>query len=252
MNCTFNSPLTDDQIDAVINRQADEEVLHHLTRCEFCHETVTKIALVERGLTSLFYRLDCPSPQELQEYSFGFLPPERTAQIESHLALCPHCQEELTSGEDWMAHEFDHPFEDAPVSKPKPRPGASYLNYMPGQAAHRYKSTHAIPTEPDRPVLRGETPETFMFSEGDVTVFVELQAVAGGHVLTGQILDIENQDRWADTIIEVWQADTLYATAFLDADYQFSIGLRLSGLFEIRFNASNGQTMIISELVCEI
>lgn len=48
-------------------------------------------------LQQMLYRLDCPSPDLLQEFYWQQIAKERAAQIRNHLQLCSHCRQELAA-----------------------------------------------------------------------------------------------------------------------------------------------------------
>lgn len=58
---------------------------------------------LESQLQDKLYRVDCPEPLELGEYRLEMLPEQRRETVREHLRICPHCQRELASLDDWLA-----------------------------------------------------------------------------------------------------------------------------------------------------
>lgn len=50
---------------------------------------------LERALSRNLYRVDCPAAVELGEYQLDLLAAAERAGVEEHLAVCPHCAEEV-------------------------------------------------------------------------------------------------------------------------------------------------------------
>ena len=94
-DCAFPPALSDRDLIAAIDDEAEPHVISHLCRCPHCAARAKALATVQQQLRSKLYRLFCPSSDDLIDYHQGFLPPERHASLARHLAICPHCSHEL-------------------------------------------------------------------------------------------------------------------------------------------------------------
>lgn len=59
--------------------------------------------LIENRLKAILFRNDCPSKMDLGEYELGLLSSQRREELDSHLAVCPHCSADLVQMRQFMA-----------------------------------------------------------------------------------------------------------------------------------------------------
>jgi hypothetical protein len=137
--------------------------------------------MFEQYLHQMLYRFDCPSPDVLRDYHWGYLPAERRQQVEEHLRVCPRCAAEAQDLAEFVASE---PFE----------PSSRLLSHA-RQAAEQVRLVIArlISPEPGlAPVLRGETREVLLFDADGMALSVNLeQGSTGTCTLFGQVLSPE-------------------------------------------------------------
>jgi hypothetical protein len=137
--------------------------------------------MLEHRLHQMLYRFDCPSPDVLRDYHWGYLPAEQRRQVEEHLRVCPHCAAEVQDLAEFVAAE---PFE----------PSSRLLSDA-RQAAEQVRLVVArlISPEPGlAPVLRGETREVLLFDADGLAVSVNLEQESPGIcTLFGQVLSPE-------------------------------------------------------------
>ncbi len=57
----------------------------------------------ETRLKAILFRSDCPSNMELGDYELGLLSSQRREELDSHMAVCPHCQADLVQMRQFMA-----------------------------------------------------------------------------------------------------------------------------------------------------
>ena len=57
----------------------------------------------ENRLKAILFRRDCPSKMDLGEYELGFLNSQRREELDSHMAVCPHCPADLVQMRQFMA-----------------------------------------------------------------------------------------------------------------------------------------------------
>ena len=136
--------------------------------------------IFERRLLHKLYRLDCPAPELLRDYHWGYLPKEERQRVAAHLALCPHCEAELADLADFVAMEQAEP---------------SRLLDRARRAADQARLVIArlvSPMPQPAPVLRGETREVLLFDAGKLALSINLeQDATGAYTLFGQVLSPE-------------------------------------------------------------
>ena len=94
-NCTRPPALSNVALLAVIDNEADTDVMNHLDSCAFCSERADSFAELQHFLRVQLYRLFCPSSDYLIDYQQGLLRGEQRSAIAQHLATCPHCSREV-------------------------------------------------------------------------------------------------------------------------------------------------------------
>lgn len=50
---------------------------------------------LSQQLTSALFRFNCPEAEDLLNYHWGIIPPEKKSPIAEHLATCPYCSQEI-------------------------------------------------------------------------------------------------------------------------------------------------------------
>lgn len=95
MECIAPDEITEDQLAAYVDGEADSVLLDHLRRCPYCAERVRAYARDMFVLRALFYRIECPDAHTLGEYHLGLLSPDDQATFETHLTTCVMCATEL-------------------------------------------------------------------------------------------------------------------------------------------------------------
>lgn len=158
----------------------------------------------DRRLHQLLYRFDCPDGEALGNYHLGLADAESAAVLERHLAKCPRCQADLATLVSFMAQE-DQPAGLAPAPQPqallRPAAPAAPLMRLRGAAQPR--------------------PLTFTFTD-ELTLYVSMRIEGGSLLLDGQFAATESQEAGLQGgLVEMWQAEQLAATTFVDAQASF-------------------------------
>lgn len=234
MECSSPPPLTDDQITALLDGEAEPSVHDHLARCPACHARLAAAQRFEQVLRASLQRWDCPTPLQLGHYHLGLLDPEDERAIRQHLAHCHECTDELTDLRLMLGD-----------SKP-PQP------QMPAQPPRAGLSLGALLAQwlPRAPALamRGAGLERLEARAGDISVVLEVQPAAAGQVLVvGQVVT-EELDRWVGALVEVRQAGSIQATAVVDALGWFSCGSLSPEPTEFRITPQRGRMLVLPEL----
>jgi anti-sigma factor RsiW len=80
---------------AAADGEADEATLAHVRACPHCAAEVAQMRLFQARLRRRLYRLYCPTSDVLMDYCQGLLDPYQCLAVVQHVALCPHCTDEL-------------------------------------------------------------------------------------------------------------------------------------------------------------
>jgi hypothetical protein len=92
---------------------ADGEPISHIATFVQEHPTQWQQWLqqnqLSQQLASALYRFDCPAVETLRAYLWGELTGAEQQQADQHLAICPHCTEELASLRAFMAKNSSSP-----------------------------------------------------------------------------------------------------------------------------------------------
>jgi len=184
---------------------------------------------LERRLRRILYRFNCPSPDVLRDYHWGYLPPDKHQQVEAHLDVCLHCAAELADLAKFVTTEQAET--------------TSTLLARARRAAAQARLIVARLVSPARspvPVLRGQTREVLLFEAGTLALSVNVQLEdTGTYTLFGQILSPEPTD-FSDGYVRLTasEEDKRPVQAALDANggfvvpdlhpatYQLIVGLR--------------------------
>lgn len=93
--CSAPPALSGSALIAAADGEADEATLEHLRSCPHCAAQLAQIRSLQARLTRRLYRLHCPRSELLVDYCQGLLDPYQRTAIAHHLAICPHCANEV-------------------------------------------------------------------------------------------------------------------------------------------------------------
>jgi hypothetical protein len=94
--CTQGHALDDLELIAAIDGEASSEVMAHLRACHACAARAQHFAGLQGLLRRRFFRMFCPSTDDLVAFHHGMPPGEQHTSIAAHVADCPHCYRELS------------------------------------------------------------------------------------------------------------------------------------------------------------
>lgn len=231
MECSQPPALTDDQLSAALDNEAEPAVTAHLAACPACAARLLAARALEQQLKAELYRHDCPSAHELADYQAGALAGAAAGAIAAHIGSCPLCGAELEALELLLA---DDP------------PRAQAAQRGPRAWVPRFKPILAsIAPSPQATVLRGQAVGTIMAEAGETAIFLQLASGTEGRVvLTGQLL-AAHPERWRAALVEVRQDGSLSCVAPLDPSGAFQCLLPTSDPAEILFIAEAEPTIVI-------
>ena len=236
MDCSAPPPLTDDQLSAALDAVEDDGVRSHLVRCAFCAGRLAHARALEQRGAGALYRWDCPPAAALRDYHMGLVGPADAATLASHVQRCPRCAAELNELAVFLGPDAAPPLTPSRPPAPRAWPGLRELvaSLMPRAAG---------------PALRGAGRQPLLATAGDIAVLIDFAPAADGTVaLIGQLIDAEDQDRWAGALVEVRQAAELRATATLDEAGGFACAAVAPGPAELRITDLDGTSLHVPHI----
>ncbi|MDZ4718798.1 MAG: hypothetical protein SH847_10145 [Roseiflexaceae bacterium] len=93
--CTLTPPLDDLDLIAALDGVIDVNVRAHLQACSSCARRANDLAIIQQTLQQRFYRMFCPSSEDLLAFQQRMINPDRYISIANHLHDCQHCTNEL-------------------------------------------------------------------------------------------------------------------------------------------------------------
>lgn len=104
IDCTLPAPLDDLDLIAALDGAIDVNVQAHLQVCTSCARRANDLAAIQQTLQQRFYRMFCPTSEDLLAFQQRMINPERYIAIANHLYECPHCTNELCLLEQAVAN----------------------------------------------------------------------------------------------------------------------------------------------------
>ena len=179
--CVAPEEIEDWALQAYADGEQLPAVADHLRRCPACAARVASLSRLEARLTSVLYRFDCPTLDDLRAFVWRALPPARRQPLADHLAVCVPCQEEVTA----LGRTLTAPG----------RPIGRRVNEQP-HSMGLIGSLRTIWGQLMRPVLvpaaalRGLGRRQAFYRAGEVDVALTIETSGGQHLLLGQALGI--------------------------------------------------------------
>lgn len=102
MKCIAPYEITEEQLLAYSDGEADETTLKHIGRCAYCAEQAHAITASQSILRVLFKRIECPDAHTLGEFHLGLLSANEQSAIMDHLNSCPDCAKEISDLEQFL------------------------------------------------------------------------------------------------------------------------------------------------------
>ncbi len=110
MKCIAPHEITEEQLLAYSDGEADDIAVEHIGRCPYCQEQARTIAANQSILRILFQRVECPDAHTLGEFHLGLLSADKRAAIDDHLKSCSECATEI--------NDLAHFLRDVPITLP--------------------------------------------------------------------------------------------------------------------------------------
>lgn len=173
-NCISPDLVTEDDLQAYAQGEILPEIAAHVADCLVCQEKVITYRQLYSNVQSFLWRQDCPPVEILQDFQAGYLA-EKKNSIEAHIAVCPHCQAELSEFTPLKDEEDDKSVRVLVEQL------LSNVRLVIGQLVQ--------PVDGLRPALRGETREVLLFEAGETAVSLNVEPTENNcFTLHGQLL----------------------------------------------------------------
>ena len=227
MACVSPPELDDRALLTYIDGEARPDIVAHLERCSHCRERAHRLARLQGRLTSLLYRIECPSPLELGEYNLGILPAARMEAIAHHLDICPHCRREVAQLESYLAKL---------APPPEPNPLEQVVEHVRVLVARLVSGGLPGPVAlaPAYTGTRGDEPAaTRVYQADNVRVIVETEADMerpGHSTVLGLVIGLEAVRGFE---AHLWQTGRRVTTTSIDELGNFVIPGLLPGEYEL-------------------
>jgi hypothetical protein len=213
MICANNPPLDDVELLMTLDGEASQEVEMHMSQCPQCQQRAAELGAAQRLATARLFRAACPSALELGEYRLGMLPAARTTAVQQHVAVCPHCTEELAQLVAFMdsPDPYLHP---APWTTLRQRVNVLVARLASGPQLGSLFGQPAL--APAYAGLRGAGDEPLIYEAGETQISVEVQEDAlhpGYWAIVGLLSDLGEEPAMH---AELWRDQRAVASAQID------------------------------------
>ncbi len=232
MKC--NAPLTDEQIEALLDGYTDPALTDHIANCASCAERFTQAETFETALKKRLYRWDCPSSDTLADYDMNLLTASEHHRVTKHLETCPYCQSEIQDLRTFLNDE---------------RQPQAYATSATTNPKTRYESIAHINRQAPSTALRGKISGPIMAqTDSGITLFLEIQSEATQTALVGQIV-AEYQQDWEGALVKVFQDGQMQGAGKVSDMGDFRCKLADTTPITLEISAENKQTIIVENLV---
>lgn len=206
--CELPPELDDIKLAAFVAGEADRTTTDHLANCTYCRARAAALARLHQNFAQPFFRAQCPSPDDLREYYFGFMPSSQIDEISLHLQSCARCTRELVLLEGFMA---DAPASSVAISAVLSDIGQRVKTIL---AQLLPRSTPGAPT-PALSGLRGVASDQLLYQAGELQISLQSERdpqQPDGRVLLGALWGGDTEG-W---IAHLWQDQQLIAATPVD------------------------------------
>lgn len=235
--CSAPPQLTEDQLSATLDGEAEAPIADHLARCPWCASRLEQVRHAEQRLVATLYRWNCPSPAQLGEHHLGLLSPAESDAIIAHLDECPQCAAELRDLRDFLA---DAP--ESPAPAPAERPRRSPIRRIQELVAQ------IVPSPLGLAVRSGLASTPLLASAGGNMLMITVEPSDNPNLALIGHLAAQEAERWYGALVELHQIDDLVAAAFLDDSGGFRCEPIPPGPIRLRISAADGVAIVVPEI----
>ena len=179
------------------------------------------MAHIDDSLKAALYRITCPDSATLGNFYLGLLPKDKASVLSAHLAVCPHCMQEVSQLEAFLLETAVSP-EPTPAERIK----VWIAKRLPtGDQTGGLLGTPAF-------AMRGGDTGPLMYEAGDAQLSLEVQddpEHPGRKSILGLVLGIETDDVEAKLL----QKDQVITAVSLDPIGNFTITNLQSGSYAL-------------------
>jgi hypothetical protein len=240
MKCAFDNPLSDEQLLAVVDDDATDEILHHLEQCAYCTERLRELQAFEQRLIARSH----PDSTALLDYGFGLLSQGEMAAIGEHLQACRECQE--------IVEDFEADMQDAvrqELNSPHPLPKQPRRKLNPGEMLGELIAQFLPRTNPAIALL-GNADSSLIATADDIKVVLNVEPTGDQFFLDGQVIT-DKQEDWEGSVVLLTSDDTGASApppALLDDLGQFSFDSLARGVYKLRIQSLSDTAITLYDL----
>jgi hypothetical protein len=178
MECIAPHEITEEQLLAYGDGDADDSAIEHIGRCPYCTQRARALVIDQLALRILFHHIECPDAHTLGEFHLGLLSADEQAAIKDHLNSCLDCATEVK--------DLDHFLQDVPTTLVAP---PVQRQFPKGDLLVRRLVARLIPSLPDPATqlpalaLRGATaapPDVYQAEDIKMVVGLEADGLRAG------------------------------------------------------------------------
>ena len=236
MKCISSPALDDTQIAKYIEGEADEAVIAHIRKCDYCSERAREWSLLQNRLKKQLYRTHCPTSMELGDYHLGYLPDPQKLVVAQHVRECVLCRRELAEMEEFLE-------ESTLQTSLLKRINIHIARLVSGKEMDQEGGEFSSP--PAFAGLRGQEDGPFIYQHDNIQIVIEVQddvEQMGFKTLLGLVTGVESNN----FTIQVSQGEKAMATTAVDEIGNFIIPHLSPGRYKVILTGSNMEIHIPS------
>ncbi len=228
--CIVRSPLSDDDLLAVLDGEASELIQKHLEACGYCSARLAHMRKLEQGVHMIMYRSECPSADELADFVMEVAEFDTYSSIQEHLQYCVLCREEVQKLQMiFTANEL-------PIAR------VSQAERFWQQVENRLHDLEVqiVTLLVPRPLIAsgqlrgaGDRERILNYEHGSITVMLRLEKGVDGLKINGTIIDTQSEGQWIGGHAELTSLELRRFIAMIDDDENFMFEQVTVGLFQL-------------------
>ncbi len=233
MQC-ISTPLSEDQLIAMMSGVAEDTVVEHLQQCAFCQNQLDRLKRAEDRLREKLHRWDCPDETTLGEFALKILSEAEQDRIAKHVKTCPLCRQDLADLQGFMdgvdraeAQERDK------IAHNRRPPALANRPKRPFVPAMSVAVMHGA-------AMRGDGPQSFEV-EG-LRLVVSVTHEEGYYELNGQLLG-PNTQHWSNGLVKAEQGEAWPVLGIVNHRGKFQCRLPTAMDTHLTITAQDGTTI---------
>jgi hypothetical protein len=237
MKCIAPSAISEEQLLAYVDGEADTDTIAHIQSCAHCAQRVQAYTTDQARLRFVFHRIECPDAHTLAEYHAGLLPAEQQTAVENHLKICVACSREIADLDRFLTEVPLIPISQTLVGHVKriiarkiPTPTDSMLQ----QPALAFRGATSAP------------PDVYQADDIKLMVGLEADGLQAGRKMILGLTSREGQSvaSLAGAQVQLRRGETIVAVEEVDNLGNFVFTGLLSGNYELILTTNQEQVII--------